>query len=483
MNRTLRLTPSRITSSLLLCAALSATALAGAAPPPPPTAVEQVTLESKLAGVLGRPGGLTSEAVGTRAEATSFEAAARREDLAAAVAAVDQALVAYFPKVTVTGRYTRLSPIDPPALGPSNFVVTTPGVAPYTTPLTDSQLVAAPPLSFPVILDNFLLQGTVNVPLSDYLLRIPQSYAAATQNQKAAALSEKAARKKNAADAKVAYYTWVRAKLQEIVDEQALAQARAHLVDAQHAFDAGTASRADVLSSESRVAQSQLLVEQTANLRIVSEAQVRVVMHDRAVTPYEIGEAIDTAIPAQRNSDNLAAMLTEAKSTRLEIRAFDESARSLGEQARVARAGHVPRIDGFADLIYANPNPRIFPAQGTFRTTWDVGVQLTWSPNDIGLSAASSASLEARAASLVAQRQVMEDGIELEVTRARNALREALLALDTTARGLAAAEESYRVRRSLFQNGRATNVELTDAETDLTRSRLLSINEIGRAHV
>ncbi|HEX9295574.1 MAG TPA: hypothetical protein VF881_07055, partial [Polyangiaceae bacterium] len=212
MNRTLRLTPSRITSSLLLCAALSATALAGAAPPPPPTAVEQVTLESKLAGVLGRPGGLTSEAVGTRAEATSFEAAARREDLAAAVAAVDQALVAYFPKVTVTGRYTRLSPIDPPALGPSNFVVTTPGVAPYTTPLTDSQLVAAPPLSFPVILDNFLLQGTVNVPLSDYLLRIPQSYAAATQNQKAAALSEKAARKKNAADAKVAYYTWVRAK-------------------------------------------------------------------------------------------------------------------------------------------------------------------------------------------------------------------------------------------------------------------------------
>ena len=40
------------------------------------------------------------------------------------------------------------------------------------------------------------------------------------------------------------------------------------------------------------------------------------------------------------------------------------------------------------------------------------------------------------------------------------------------ARGLAAAQESYRARRLLYQNGRATTVELLDAETDLTRARL-----------
>jgi len=58
----------------------------------------------------------------------------------------------------------------------------------------------------------------------------------------------------------------------------------------------------------------------------------------------------------------------------------------------------------------------------------------------------------------------------------RNSLREARTAIESSARGLSAAEESYRVRRSLFQNGRSTSVELTDAETDLTRSRLESIN-------
>jgi len=103
-------------------------------------------------------------------------------------------------------------------------------------------------------------------------------------------------------------------------------------------------------------------------------------------------------------------------------------------------------------------------------------VQLVYSPNDIALAGASSRNLSARAASLVAQKQALEDGIRVEVTQTRNALREAQAAVESTAQGLIAAEESYRVRRSLFRNGRATGVELTDAETDLTRSRLESIN-------
>jgi outer membrane protein TolC len=48
---------------------------------------------------------------------------------------------------------------------------------------------------------------------------------------------------------------------------------------------------------------------------------------------------------------------------------------------------------------------------------------------------------------------------------------EAEIALRTTERGLAAAEESYRVRKLLFANGRATTVEVLDAEADLTQAR------------
>ena len=49
------------------------------------------------------------------------------------------------------------------------------------------------------------------------------------------------------------------------------------------------------------------------------------------------------------------------------------------------------------------------------------------------------------------------------------------MAIASASRGLAAAEESYRVRRALFQNGRATSVELTDAETERSRAQLEAI--------
>ena len=471
MNRMFRITTSRLLGSLALGTTLLATGIAHAAPPPAPAAGSEndaATLESKLGSVLGRPGGLTSAVVATRAEATSFDVLSKREDMEAAAAQVDQALVAYFPRLTATGRYTRLSPIDVPALG--NVVI-----SPTTGPVDPTMLRAAP-FSFPILLNQTLLQANLNVPLSDYLLRIPQAHAAATKNEKAARFAENAARLKAATDVKVVYYTWVRAKLQEVVAEQALLQANAHLVDARHAFEAGTVSKADVLRVESQVAASRLLVERAKSMAEVTETQIRVAMHDNAPMAYEVGESIDGEAPKVPGTDNLAALWTEAGGTRLELKTLEQTSDALREQAKVARAGSYPRIDAFGDIIYSNPNQRVFPQQNAFKATWDVGVQLVYSPNDIALAGASSRNLSARAASLVAQKQALEDGIRVEVTQTRNALREAQAAVESTAQGLIAAEESYRVRRSLFRNGRATGVELTDAETDLTRSRLESIN-------
>lgn len=44
--------------------------------------------------------------------------------------------------------------------------------------------------------------------------------------------------------------------------------------------------------------------------------------------------------------------------------------------------------------------------------------------------------------------------------------------MSTSERGLAAAEESHRVRRAMFQNGMATSATLTDAENDWSRAQL-----------
>jgi outer membrane protein TolC len=421
-----------------------------------------------------RAAGLTADEVARRAQASSFDVAARAAERAAAEASVAQAAAAFVPRLSGTGRYTRLSDLTPPTLG---TLVLAPNDTPAGSAPDPARLMAVP-FSFPIIKNQVAAQATLQVPLSDYLLRLPEAHAAASGSARAAALAEGAARLRVGSDARVAYWAWVRARLEAGVAEQAVAQARGHLGDARSAASAGAASPADVLRVESQVAQAELLLTRARALTVVSEQQLRTIMHDDSGRSYEVGEDASgggagqggaDATVAGRDSDALRA---EAARRRLEVRSLDESARAAREQARVARAAGLPRLDAVGNAIYANPNPRVVPQDATFRGTWDATIQLAWAPTDMfGTEAARRGAL-ARAAQIEAERAAVLDGIGLEVTQAVQAVVEARAAGETARRGLAAAEESYRVRRMLFQNGRATSVELTDAETELTRARL-----------
>ena len=108
--------------------------------------------------------------------------------------------------------------------------------------------------------------------------------------------------------------------------------------------------------------------------------------------------------------------------------------------------------------------------------TWALGAQLTWTPNDTLNALAGARDVEARVANAEQQKNVVRDGVELEVTQAFQGVKEADFAMDSSKRQLASAEEAYRVARELFVNGRATSSMLTDAETELTRARLEQLN-------
>ncbi len=421
------------------------------------------------------PGGLTAEQVAQRAAATSRDARARAEEKAAADAVIDQARAAFVPRLSGVARYTRLSSIEQPALG---NLVGVPGDVP-PGPLPAGTPLLAFPLSFPVILDQYTTQASLQLPLSDYLLRLPRLHEAARASARSATLLEQAARVRAAADGRVAYYAWTRARLQADVARQALAQAEAHLRDVGAAHASGAASKADVLRVESQVATAEVLVARARTATTVTEERLRVLMHDDSGQTYAVGEDLREPAELADLQDATAAtpraLLDEALARRLEPRALLEGAGAARAQAGAQRAAGLPRLDAVASATYANPNGRIFPQQDRYKGTWDASVQLTWSPTDLlGSEAGRSATL-ARARQLEAERAALADGIELEVIQAREALLEARVASASSARGLAAAEESYRVRRALFQNGRATSVELTDAETERSRAQLEAI--------
>jgi outer membrane protein TolC len=340
-----------------------------------------------------------------------------------------------------------------------------PGPIPAGAPLVNV------PLALETPENQITFQASLLVPVSDYFLRVAPARDAAGLARSAAKESVEVARQRGVADARLAYYAWVRARLGVIVAEKAAEQAKAHLADVKAALAAGTASQADLLRLESQIAKSDLLVTSSRNLSLLAEEQLKTHMHLTTATPLRIGEDIreparDGALPP------LAALWAKALADRPELAAFDRAQAARERAVSVERAGYGPRLDLFANAQYSNPNPRVFPARDEFEPSWDAGAQLTWTLSDVPAAAARVRSAEARAVATRSERTLLVDRIRLEVLTARQASEEARVARDSTARGLAAAEESYRTRHLLFQNGRATAVELIDAETDLTRARL-----------
>ena len=449
------------------------------APPPPqtqtqtaPTTAPYVARGSQGSEAATSSGsGLSAEQVGQRAQATSYQAKAAEQNLAGAGARAEQQWTNYLPRVGLTARYTRLSDFTPPNLtGGGSLVVTTAQAG----TLNPAPLIAADSFRFPLVLDNYLTQATIAIPISDYFLRIGKAYSAATTSEDAARFDLVASRAKSYADGKVAYYTWLRARGAVTVAEQSLAVARAHLKDAENQFAVGNASKADVLRAQTQVAAAELAVDRAKSGAVLTERQVRIAIHAKDEDVMNPTESLDGAVaPAPTN---LRTLVTEAQGARPEIKSIDKSAEAARKLADVSRAGKYPVLSGFGDVTYANPNQRRFPQQSEWFPTWSAGAQITWSPNDVLAAGATGADAEARASALDAQKSASRDGVELEVTQAYQAIFEGDAAIASTQRQLESAVEGYRVARELFNNGRGTATTLIDAEIVLAQTRFEHLN-------
>lgn len=431
----------------------------GAAGPDAPVSKVTESLEAKLAS-MQKGGGLTADQAAQRAVVNSVDVTAKKATIAVADAELDATKAQFVPELDLQARYTYLNKFHQPNINFGGMIISGDAIS-------------------PVIPNNYNLQATLKIPLSDYVLRLSDAMSASNHSQNAAKYDEQATKLSVARDARVDYYQWIRAQGAGYVAAQALEAARGHAQDAKNAYDAGSVSRADLLRAQSQVKNAELTVAHYNNQIAIATEQLRVAMGDQADHNYDIGENILVELPPYNAPPTVGAGYGEALEHRLEMKQLGESEASLRQQAKVAAAADYPRLDASGDFIYANPNPRYFPPSQTWHDTWDANVVLSWTPTNIFGGEANKHVAEAHADEVAAKRASLKNGLRLEVNQAMNALTEATVSLASAREGLAAAEENYRVRRELYRAGKATVVDVTDAETDLTRSRL----EVVNAHV
>ncbi len=423
--------------------------------------------------------GLTSEAVGRRAVATSFTVKQQEESLKAAAARVDQSWQAFLPRLRVSGSIYAVDITNPPSLG--TLVVDTAGAGPVgMAQLTGGNLKAVP-LNLPSTLGSYLLQGTITVPITDYFLRIDEGYSSAKDSRAAARYDLLTARASSSANARVAFFTWLRARGAVVVSREALNDQKTHLALAQNQYAVGRASKVDLLRAETDVASAELSLEQAKNLAELGEKQLRTAIHAREDEVLKPGESLDGAPPPVVGS--LRALEDEALGRRAEVKSLVANVSALRSQATATRNAGYPSVSASANAIAANTDSGSFGPSSTWTGVLYVSANVSWSPNETGVQASAAADASHRAAALEAQVEQLKDGIEIEVTQDFQNVRQADISIATAERELVSAEEGYRVAKELYNNGRATSSDLTDSETDLTRARLDLLNARVNARV
>jgi outer membrane protein TolC len=434
------------------------------------------------------PGGLTPDDAAKAAATTRASVRVKFAELQEAQAKVDEAFVAFFPKVTLAAQAIHLSYVNNAFPGgllasrntPSSPVPATVGPCAKNSTTNcvldqKGQPMVINQLAIPLVQDQYAITGSVNVPVSDYLLRLAQGYSAASHGESAKRLSAEAEGLGASVDGRITFLNWVHGRGQTVVAHQAVEAAAAHVVDAKHAFDAGLVSKADVMRLEAQVASAQQVEAQALAMEEVAAEQLRIVMGAPPDKPLALGTDIlhtSAALPPE----DILALNEQALKKRLEIRALDETIYSLKRAEDVAAAGYLPRLDAFADGLLGNPNPRYFLETQTWNFTWEVGARLSWTVNDTFSAIGQVNEAKARTRQTVEQRAQIRDALRTEVASAASDAKRAVATLDAAERGIAAAEESLRVRRELFKNGKATSVDLIDAENEATRARLARLD-------
>lgn len=257
---------------------------------------------------------------------------------------------------------------------------------------------------------------------------------------------------------------------------------RASLVslrDARARFQAGVATKLEVLESETQLARDQqLLAEYQARQSIARRSLATLLDLPQTVTPT----AKDPSRALGVWQASLSESVVAAYAFREELDQVLLNISRSNSEANSALAASQPLLKVFS--TFALDSSRNLSPSGTqthFNTSYDttIGLNLSWSLFDGGRSKAlyrrgKQAADENRFR--FAQRR---DQIRLEVEQSYYQLEKNNRNIITTSREVMSARESLRLARLRFQAGVTTQREVVDNQRDLTRAEVSYSNAIA----
>ena len=459
-----------------------AVAAATAAQPKPPSS-DTFNLTEALRG--GEPlssGQAAERAVKTAPSLEKVEAQARRAE-----AAAEQAFIAVYPSLVLEARYSRLSRVTPPAffgdigrnLGDLAVVAVQ-----HENRLRDLEMTTAERLDEPQIqqsggiafpVNSGLFQARLNWPVSALFFSILPRHEALIKAAEAQRIQTHVQRQAVRLQAREAYYNYARARAALMVAKAALAQADAHRKDSEALVAAGSIARVELMRAQAQVAGAKVAQARADNAVAVARSALFTLMHHNGTEDITVAEDLEEELPALIDGEDV--VYKRALERRSELHALRLLSESQHRSLDAVRGQGYPVLSIGGSAEEANPNPRFFGST-EWKASWAAYASLTWAPTDTVTASKAIDQARADLAATDADLRQLNDALRVEVAQAYNGYSSAHVALEAARAGIAAAEESYRVRREQFRAGAAIAVDVLDSEAQLRQARLDLVNTL-----
>lgn len=278
-------------------------------------------------------------------------------------------------------------------------------------------------------------------------------------------------------DVTQAYYDLQQADQQILIQSAAVREASKSLSNAQALLGSGLATRLDVLNAQVQLDNSTQELTQINSQR---DTAIRRLAQLLSLPPDTSVSAVDPIDITERWNLTLGESIVRAFKYRVELEQQLAQRRASQQQRKAAISNFLPKLSAFANFNLLNLNtdqPGDFIAKG-FATGYSFGFSLQWSFFDGGVTLARIAQQDANIKLAEIQFAQSSEQVRFEVERAYFSLQSNLKNVQVARDSLDRAQEALRIARLRFQAGVGTQLDVLNAETNLTRAQGNLLNAI-----
>ena len=325
--------------------------------------------------------------------------------------------------------------------------------------------------------DNFFVTGTLEqIVFAGGALH--QGRAASMDIYRASQDQVRLARHDAAFAAEKGFYQLLAARGAVQVTAEAAQLVQAYVQDLQNLVDVGMASQADLLAAQVQLSQAQLDAMKMAHVGSLAEAMFKVQLGIPRDEPLELvmmeGQDVD-ALP--RSADELLSL---ALAQRPDVAGLDHTLDAMMHASNATWASWMPAIVAMANLNARNPN---YSLQQEWYPSADITLALSWSVWDRGAAIQGNRAARAARRQLDAQRQLLTEMMTVELEAAVSSYDESIAELSVAGEGLQRARESLRLEQERFREGVSNNIQLLQAQTDVSASELTVLQAETQMHI